>query len=819
MATSDSATFNHTNAAVFVDALGRFVDGPTPSLADGYALIRCADDDLPRLLEAAGALRDRGKGRTVTYSRKVFLPITNLCRDRCSYCTFRRDPDDPGAWTMSRAEIAEVLSRARQQGCKEALMCLGDKPEAAFASHRRTLSELGHDSTVSYVREACEMALDAGLLPHTNAGVLSSDEMQALRPVNVSLGLMLENVSPRLRARGMVHHHAPDKEPARRLAMIAEAGRLRIPFTTGILLGIGETPEERVDSLFAIADLQRAYGHVQEVIIQNFRAKPDIPMADAPEPNAGEIARAIAVARLFLGGDMNVQAPPNLSPHDHRLLLRAGINDWGGISPVTPDHVNPEAPWPQIIALAATCRVEGFVLRERLDDLSRVRAPAVSRSRVDLARRSPREGHPHGGRPCRRRSLKSFAPACRSTAASPPRLRSFAPCSSDRSLAMSSTSTTGSPVSPPKPTIFALIAVADAIRMTDVGDDVTYVVNRNINFTNVCFVGCRFCAFKRQRWEADAYNVGVDEVLARVQEAVDRGATEICMQGGINPDMPPFTYRDILVAIKTRLPAHPHARLLADGDHVRHAAHRHELPRLPRDAEGRRPRHHPRHRRRDPRRRRPRDPEPQEGRRAHLGRDHHHGARARHPQHLDGDVRPRRERPSTSLRTSRSSALDQQETGGFTEFVPLRFIHTNTELFRDGLVREPPPKGWFDLRIYAFSRLMLRGWIDNLQTSWVKLNHELAQLSLQAGCNDFGGTLMEESISREAGADAGEYTPVEEIRRLIGEIGRRPVERNTVYGKIEDGEESEAGAGTTGADGAGRRSRSREVSAWPGPYC
>ncbi len=354
------------DTAVFTDALARFVDGGAPSLADGHALIRCSDDDLPHLLATAAALRDGAKGRTVTYSRKVFLPITNLCRDRCSYCTFRRDPDDPGAWTMSRAEIADVLARARRQGCKEALMCLGDKPEAAFPSHRRTLGELGHDSTVSYVREACEMALDAGLLPHTNAGVLSSEEMQALRPVNVSLGLMLENVSPRLRARGMVHHHAPDKEPARRLAMIAEAGRLRIPFTTGILLGIGEMAEERVDSLFAIADLQRAYGHIQEVIIQNFRAKPEIPMADAPEPDAGEIARAVAVARLLLGAAMNVQAPPNLSPHDHRLLLRAGINDWGGISPVTRDYVNPEAPWPEIVALAATCRAEGFELRERL---------------------------------------------------------------------------------------------------------------------------------------------------------------------------------------------------------------------------------------------------------------------------------------------------------------------------------------------------------------------------------------------------------------------------------------------------------------------
>ena len=355
------------SAPAFAGALERVVtDGATSALGDAYALIDCSDDDLPALLAAAGALRDRHKGCVVTYSRKVFLPITNLCRDRCSYCTFRKDPDDPGAWTMQRTEIRAWLERARTQGCKEALMCLGDTPEAAFPSYRATLAELGHATTVDYVHEACEMALAAGLLPHTNAGVLSGAEMERLRSVNVSLGLMLESASPRLRARGMPHHHAPDKEPARRLAMLAEAGRLRIPFTTGILLGIGETPHERVDALFAIADVHRTHGHIQEVIVQNFRAKPDTRMAGADEPSAGELARAIAVARLILGGEMNVQAPPNLSPDDHRLLLRAGINDWGGISPVTRDYVNPEAAWPQIVELAATCRSEGFTLRERL---------------------------------------------------------------------------------------------------------------------------------------------------------------------------------------------------------------------------------------------------------------------------------------------------------------------------------------------------------------------------------------------------------------------------------------------------------------------
>src|SRR5213594_3677480 len=318
------------------------------------------------LLAAASALRDRAWGRTVTFSPKVFLPITNLCRDRCTYCTFRKDPDDPDAWTMTPDEIAAWSARGRALGCKEALMCLGDKPEAAFAAYRATLAALGHRTTAAYVHRACTIALDCGLLPHTNAGLLTRAEMARLKEVNVSLGLMLENVSPRLRGRGEVHQWAPDKEPARRLRMLREAGELRIPFTTGLLVGIGETLAERVDTLFAIRDLHRAYGHIQEVIVQNFRAKPTIRLADGPEPGAADVARTVAVARLVLDPDVSVQAPPNLSPADHALLLHAGLNDWGGISPLTPDYVNPEAPWPHVEALAATCRTAGFTLRERL---------------------------------------------------------------------------------------------------------------------------------------------------------------------------------------------------------------------------------------------------------------------------------------------------------------------------------------------------------------------------------------------------------------------------------------------------------------------
>ncbi len=333
---------------------------------EAYRLIHSTDAEMDSLLDAASALRDEFKGSTVTYSRKVFLPITNLCRDRCGYCTFRKDPNDPDAWTMSPADIDDVLTRGAANGCKEALMCLGDRPEAAFADYRDTLAQFGYRTTVDYVARACEMAIDRGFLPHTNAGVLSRAEMKSLKPLNASLGLMLENVSPRFSQRGMAHFSAPDKHPDVRLQMIREAGELSIAFTTGILIGIGETREERVDALLAIRELHEMHGHIQEVIIQNFRAKPGTRMAGCAEPDAMEIARTIATARLIFGGKMNIQVPPNLNPNDHKLMLRAGINDWGGISPVTRDYVNPEAAWPHIDALTETCRAAGFTLIERL---------------------------------------------------------------------------------------------------------------------------------------------------------------------------------------------------------------------------------------------------------------------------------------------------------------------------------------------------------------------------------------------------------------------------------------------------------------------
>ena len=331
----------------------------TPALAaDG--------DALAALRGLARDLRDTGKGRTVTYSRKAFFPVTNLCRDRCAYCTFRRDEGEDGAWTMQPDEIRAWAERARDLDCVEALMCLGDKPEAAFPAYRAFLAGRGHASTIGYVAEACRIALDAGLLPHSNPGVMTADDLAVLRPFNVSLGLMLESTSPVLRAKGHAHYYAPDKDPELRLQVLCDAGEQRVPFTTGILIGIGESPADRVDSLLAIADLHQRYGHVQEVIVQNFRAKPEIPMATCEEPDTADLARTVAVARLILGPEVNLQVPPNLSPEGLGYLLDSGINDLGGISPLTPDYVNPEAPWPHIAALARDCARAGYRLAERL---------------------------------------------------------------------------------------------------------------------------------------------------------------------------------------------------------------------------------------------------------------------------------------------------------------------------------------------------------------------------------------------------------------------------------------------------------------------
>ena len=334
------------------DEAGRLIESPREALGD--------------LLSRAASVRDARRG-AVTFSAKVFVPLTTLCRDDCGYCTFRRDPGQPGAHTMSPEEVIALCRAGARLGAKEALFSLGDRPEARFAEHREFLKARGHRTTLSYLRAVCATTLaESTLLPHVNPGLMAERDLAALREVSVSMGLMLETTSERLLAPGGAHHRAPDKVPRRRLKTIELAGKLAIPFTTGILIGIGETPRERVDALVAIRDLHERYGHVQEVIVQNFRAKPFIPMHDAPEPTLEDLLRALAVARLVLPADVALQAPPNLSPRVYPQLLAAGLNDWGGISPLTPDHINPEKPWPGLVELRRATETAGFLFRERL---------------------------------------------------------------------------------------------------------------------------------------------------------------------------------------------------------------------------------------------------------------------------------------------------------------------------------------------------------------------------------------------------------------------------------------------------------------------
>ncbi len=349
------------------DLLARSVAQENVSREDACRLMRAAASEVPALMHAASLVRDRHKGNLVTYSRKAFIPLTNLCRDTCGYCTFVRQPDDPRAHTMTPEEVLAVAKAARDAGCKEALFSLGDKPEEKYPEHRRWLERRGYATTLQYLRDMCELVRrETGLLPHANPGVMTRDDIAALREVNASMGIMLEAVSDRLLRPGKPHHRCPDKVPKTRLATLEYAGQMKVAFTTGILIGIGETLEERVDSLFAIKEIHERYGHIQEVIVQNFRAKPDIAMRDHPEPTSLDMLRTIAVARLILGGGMNLQAPPNLTPDAYQMYLFAGINDWGGVSPVTKDHINPEKPWPKIGELRAVTEEAGFRLRERL---------------------------------------------------------------------------------------------------------------------------------------------------------------------------------------------------------------------------------------------------------------------------------------------------------------------------------------------------------------------------------------------------------------------------------------------------------------------
>jgi FO synthase len=813
-------------------ALRRAEDGKTLSPDEAESLCSARGDDLDRLMRAARRVRDAGVGTTIGYSRKVFIPLTRLCRDRCGYCTFATTPEHTPAF-LTLDEVLAIARAGAQAGCKEALFTLGDRPEARWPVAKAWLAERGYNSTLEYVRAASIAVLEeTGLLPHLNPGVMSYDEMARLKPVAPSMGMMLETTSERLyRTPGAAHYGSPDKNPAARLRTIEDAGRLAIPFTTGILIGIGETLRERAESLFALRALSKKYGHIQEVIVQNFVAKPSTAMENEASAAHDDYLATIAVARLVLGPAANVQAPPNLSDDRFPQLLDAGINDWGGISPVTPDHVNPEKPWPQIERVRAETQARGCELRERLT----IYPSYVTRADpwLDGRMRAPVEALADAGgwaRPgAAPRGVAWQAPdiplvrpsgaairfvedadaaraeftremradsgmvhgdwdsievdASRAWAARIPR----DPSDVKRALANAERGALGDDdalalFEAEGTALDELCRIADGLRRDTVGDLVTYVVNRNINFTNVCYVGCRFCAFAQRRDDADAYFLSLDDVAGRAREAWDAGATEVCIQGGIHPDLPGDYYFDILRAIKRAVPEmHIHAfspMEVLNGSAKLGISFAEWLA---------------------------------EAKRAGLGSTPGTAAEI-----LDDDVRwvlTKGKLPADTweeiIRTAHAAGIPStstimyghvdapphwvghlarlrtiaRETGGFTEFVPLPFVHQNAPIYLAGKAR-PGATADENRRMHAIARLMLHPHIRNIQVSWVKLGVEGAQVMLESGCNDFGGTLMEETISRMAGASHGIRLEPEEIHAAVRAIGRTPAQRTTLYNRI-----------------------------------
>jgi FO synthase len=743
---------------------------------------------LAELMEEAAALRDAGHGRVLSYSRKVFIPLTKLCRDVCHYCTFAEKPRAGRTAYLSPDEVLAIARAGAKAGCTEALFTLGDKPELRWRQARDALAEMGHASTIEYLVAMCDLVLrETGLLPHANPGVMDRAELLALRDVTASQGIMLESTSERLCEPGGVHHGSPDKHPAIRLAVLDQAGEARIPFTTGILIGIGETRAERLEALRAIAESYARHGHVQEVIIQNFRAKPRTKSAEADEPDLDDLLWTIACARIILGAGANIQAPPNLSPGTYPRLIAAGINDWGGISPVTPDHVNPEAPWPAIATLSEKTASMGKVLVQRLPAYpAYLRAPRewfAPRIATALLRASDAAGFARGD---------DWSPG----ALTLPRLAAPLLNAADSGLAgLVERAAQGERLDTPAiETLFAardadqahVMTAADRLRQAVAGDTVRYVVNRNINYTNICTYRCTFCAFSKgkthEALRGPAYDLDHAEITRRAAEAWARGATEVCLQGGIHPEYTGATYEAICRAIKQAVPGiHIHAfsaleihqgartlglSLSAFLARLRDAG----LGTLPGTAaeildDGVRAIICP-------------DKVNTEEWQAVMRAAHGLGLRST-ATIMFGHV----EAPLHWARHLLELRDLQAETGGFTEFVPLPFVHMEAPMYLRGLARRGPSFREA-LLMHSVARLVLHPHFTNIQTSWVKMGPEGAAMALQAGANDLGGTLMNESISRAAGTEHGQEFPPEAMERLIHSIGRQPMQRSTTYGAV-----------------------------------
>lgn len=842
-------------------ALHRAEEGRSLTEAEVASLFSAEAKNLDRLLAVASRVRDAapwyqpgGYGLTadgkkrVTYSRKVFIPLTHLCRDTCGYCTFAMPPKKEMPAYLSVDEVVAIARDGQRHGCTEALFTLGDRPELRYPAAREWLEARGYDTTLEYLR-ACAIAVieETGLLPHLNPGVMSWAELATLKQVSPSMGIMLESASPRLLERGEAHFGAPDKDPAVRLDTIENAGRLSIPFTSGMLIGIGETLIERAQTVFALRDAHRRYGHLQEVIIQNFRAKPDTAMRHAPEPTLDELLAAIATARIVLGPTVHLQAPPNLSGAAYPRLLAAGIDDWGGVSPVTPDHVNPEAPWPQLDALERASADAGFVLSQRLCvypefaltpdpwlagrmrsvvasvmdtnglALAEVKPsgqpwqdPVVQAGTVSDAIEAVISGNEANGSAADGRNARSATKdddvhravfgdvhviAEGVLAANAPRSEAPARTAIRRDVAhVLAKAQAGTVLDDTEALLLfdttgveldALTRAADEVREAAVGDVVTYVVNRNLNFTNVCYTGCRFCAFAQRRDDPDAYTLSLEQIADRVAEAWSIGATEVCMQGGIHPDLPGDYYFDVLDVVRERVPdMHIHAfspMEVVNGASRLGISVREWLTEAKRRGLGSIP-----------------------GTAAEI---------------LDDEIRwvlTKGKLPAAQWIDVVTTAHDvglpssstmmyghvdeprhwvahikllrrlQEQTGGFTEFVPLPFVHQLAPIYLAGIAR-PGSTVEEDRRVHAVARLLLQGAIDHVQVSWVKLGLQQGAQMLQGGCDDLGGTLMEETISRMAGSTHGVRQSVEELEAAARSVGRVPRQRTTTYQLIGEG--------------------------------
>jgi len=770
-------------------------EGQSPADPLLLALANCEDTE--RLAVQAEALRDRGHRNVITYSRKVFLPLTHLCRDVCHYCTFARTPKHVDSPYMSIEEVLEQCRAAERMGCQEALLTLGEKPELRYSAARSALAELGYSTTLEYVRAVAAAILnETSLLPHINAGCMNADEIADLRSVSASMGIMLESAAERLSEKGMPHYGSPDKEPARRLETIDLAGQAGVPFTSGILIGIGETRLERIESLLSLRDLHRKHGHLQEVIVQNFRAKPGTLMARAPEPDLNELLWTIAVARLVFGPSMNLQAPPNLSPGVLPQLVAAGINDWGGVSPLTPDYVNPEAPWPHLDRLARETRAAGKYLEQRLTIYPAYACEPEQWLDAAVHGLVMRQMDASG---FARRDLwspgeEAAVPEEDARLLQPDRVLS--PATADLSTIIERCAA-GEQLSEAEITrLFEargdefthVVRAADQLRRLRCGDAVTYVVNRNINYTNVCYFKCQFCAFSKgkqnEQLRGKPYDISGEEIARRCLEAWQRGATEVCMQGGIHPDYTGQTYLDILRTVRQATPE-MHIHAFSPLEVWQGAATLGISPEL------------------FLRRLREAGLNTLPGTAAEVLHDEVRDVLC--PDKLDTEqwLEVMRAAHSVGFKTTATimyGHIDQprhwarhllevrqlqQLAGGFTEFVPLPFVHMEAPMFLRGKARRGPSFREAVL-MHAVARLVFNGLIDNIQASWVKMGADGIAACLQAGVNDLGGTLMNESITRAAGSTHGQEWAPALMEARIRAAGRQPRQRNTLYGEVSE---------------------------------